>query len=77
MATLDQEIDRTELLRIINLQDYEYKYFIFNELKKTLYYERFEALLESTKNDTLTYDEITNEVEAVRKSRYENGQQVL
>lgn len=77
MATLVQQIDRNELLRIINQQDYDYRFYIFNELKKSLFFDRFEALLKTTNNDSLTYDEITEEVEAVRKSRYENGQQVL
>ena len=28
MTTLVQQIDRNELLRIINLQDYDYKFYI-------------------------------------------------
>ncbi|MBX3042232.1 MAG: hypothetical protein KIT33_09145 [Candidatus Kapabacteria bacterium] len=68
MASSVPEIDRNELLRIINLQDYDYRFYIFNELKKSLIFDRFEALLKTTKNDSLTYDEITEEVESVRKS---------
>ena len=47
------------------------------ELKKSLFLKRFNKLLKSTRTDELTMDEITNEVESVRKQRYEVGTQAI
>ena len=47
------------------------------ELKKSLFLKRFNKLLKSTRTDELTMDEITNEVESVRKQRYEKGTQAI
>jgi hypothetical protein len=77
METISPDLDKNEILRIINQHDYDYKLFILKELKKSLYSDRFDNLLQSTKNITLTLEEITEEVESVRKTRYENGLQVF
>ena len=50
---------------------------LFNELKKSLFLKRFNKLLQTTQTDELTMDEITKEVESVRKQRYEEGKQII
>lgn len=47
------------------------------EIKKSQFLKLFNQLLQSTRTDELTMDEITQEVESVRKNRYEKGQQIL
>jgi hypothetical protein len=50
---------------------------IYRELKKNLFLERFNALLERLRTDDLSMDDISKEVKTVRKKRYEGGRQVL
>jgi hypothetical protein len=50
---------------------------IYKELKKNLFVNRFEKLLKSLQTDELSLEDITKEVEEVRKERYENGKQVM
>jgi len=75
METISTDIDRNEILRIINQHDYDYKLYILKALKKSLYSDRFDSFWQSTKNINLSLEEITEEVESVRKTRYENGLQ--
>lgn len=77
MKTVNVELDKNQFIRIINSLDYDDKLEIFNELKKSLFLKRFNNLLQSTKTVELTMEEITKEVESVRKSRYEKGKQIL
>jgi ATP-dependent helicase/DNAse subunit B len=42
---------------------------IYKELKKTLFLNRFENLLKSLKTENLSWEDITKEVETVRKER--------
>ncbi|HKJ41434.1 MAG TPA: hypothetical protein VKA27_05035 [Sunxiuqinia sp.] len=77
MKTINIELDKRQFLKIINKLDDKDKLELFNELKKTLFLKRFNKLLESSKADELTLDDITSEVESVRKTRYEKGQQIL
>ncbi len=77
MRTVNIELDKTQFIKIINRLDEKDKLEIFNELKKSLFLKRFNKLLKSTKTSELTLDDITKEVESVRKSRYEKGKQIL
>lgn len=77
MKTINLELDKNQFFRIIKKLDDSDKLEIFNELKKSLFLKRFNKLLKSTKTNELTLEEITNEVESVRKQRYEKGQQIL
>jgi len=64
-------------MKMLNKLDDSDKLEIFNELKKSLFLKRFNGLLRSTKTNELSLEEITKEVESVRKQRYENGKQVV
>ena len=77
MKTINIELDKRQFLKIINKLDDNDKLELFNELKKKLFLKRFNKLLESSQTDELSMDDITKEVESVRKKRYEKGQQIL
>ncbi|MBN1926781.1 MAG: hypothetical protein JW798_13195 [Prolixibacteraceae bacterium] len=77
MGTVNIEIDKKQFIRIINRLEDSEKLEIFNELKKSLFLTRFNNLLQSTKADDLTMEEITKEVESVRKNRYEKDKQII
>lgn len=77
MKTVNIELDKNQFIRIIKSLDDNDKLEIFKELKKSLFLKRFNKLLNSTKTDELTFEDITKEVESVRKNRYEKGKQIL
>lgn len=77
MEVVNIEIDKKQFIGIINRLDDSDKLEILNELKKSLFLKRYDKLLKSTKTDDLTMDEITKEVESVRKNRYEKGKQII
>lgn len=77
MKTISIELDKRQFIKMLNKLDKSDKMEIYNELKKSLFLKRFNKLLESTKTSELSLEEITKEVESVRKQRYENGKQIL
>jgi hypothetical protein len=77
MKTISIELDKNQFVEILNKLNKTDKLAIFNELKKSLFLTRFNELLKSTKNNQLTFEEITKEVELVRKNRYEKGKQIV
>lgn len=77
MKTVNIELDKNQFIRIINSLDDSDKLEILNELKKSLFLKRFNKLLKSTKTDKLSLEDITKEVESVRKNRYEKGKQII
>ena len=77
MKAINIELDKSQFLKIINQLDDNDKFELYNELKKSLFLKRFNKLLKSTRTDELSMDEITKEVESVRKQRYEEGKQII
>jgi len=77
MKTISLELDKSQFMKMLNKLDDSDKLEIFNELKRSLFLKRFNGLLRSTKTNELSLEEITKEVESVRKQRYENGKQVV
>lgn len=77
MRTISIELDKYQFMKILNNMDENDKLEIYNELRKSLFLKRFNKLLKSTKTNELTMDEITKEVESVRKQRYEKNKQVF
>jgi Mg/Co/Ni transporter MgtE len=77
MKTISIELDKKEFIKVLNKLDDDDKLEIFNELKKTLFVKRFNKLLNSTRTNDLTLEEITKEVESVRKQRYNEGKHKL
>lgn len=76
MKAINIEIKKSQFLKILKQLDEKDKLAIFYELRNSLFLKRFNKLLESTKTDELSLDEITSEVESVRKNRYEEGKQI-
>jgi hypothetical protein len=76
MRTISIELDKNQFMKILNNMDENDKLEIYNELRKSLFLKRFNKLLKSTKTNELTMDEITKEVESVRKQRYQKNRQV-
>ncbi|MDP2889814.1 MAG: hypothetical protein Q8P34_12750, partial [Bacteroidota bacterium] len=68
MKTISIELDKSQFIRILNKLDDNDKLEIYNELKKSLFLKRFNKLLKSTKSNELTLEEITKEVESVRRN---------
>jgi hypothetical protein len=77
MKAVNIELNKRQFLKIIDQLDDNDKLELYNELKKSLFLKRFNKLLKSTQTSELTMDDITNEVESVRKQRYEEGRQAL
>ena len=77
MRTINLELDKSQFIKMLNKLDDKDKLEIFNELKKSLFLKRFNQLLNSTRTSDLTLEEITEEVESVRKQRYEKGDQII
>lgn len=75
MVTINIPVDKNTFMDILQKLDEQSKMEIYNELKKSLYLKRFNELLTASKTDNLTIDDITKEVEAVRKQRFEGGKQ--
>ena len=75
MKAVNIELNKRQILKIIDQLDDNDKFELYKKLKKSLFLKRFNKLLKSTRTDELTMDEITNEVESVRKQRYEEGKQ--
>lgn len=73
MKTINFEIDKAQFIKVIKRLNDSDKLEIYNELKKSLFLKRFNKLLKSTQKAPLSIDEITQEVESVRKQRYEKS----
>ena len=65
-------LNSEQILSLFRQLSYDDKLLIINELKSNTFKQRFQKLLDSLKTDNLTWDEITKEVEEVRKSRYDS-----
>lgn len=48
---------------------------LYRDLRRSLFVSRFDTLLNSLRTDELSYEDITREVEAVRKQHYERRKQ--
>jgi hypothetical protein len=71
MKTVQIEINKDQLMRLIHSLSEQGKLEVYDMLKKTLFLKRFNKLMGSTRNNRLKFYEITKEVESVRKKLYE------
>ena len=76
MKTINIELGKNQFIKMINNLNESDKFEIYKELRKSLFLKRFNKLLKSTRTSELTLEEITKEVESVRKKRYEQGKQI-
>ena len=77
MKAIQIELDKSQFLKVVRQLDEKDKLELFYELRKSLFRKRFNKLLYSTRTDSLSIDEITSEVESVRKQRYEENKQIV
>ena len=76
MKNISIELDKNQFIRLLKNLNQNDKLEIYNELKKSLFLNRFNKLLKSTETNELSMAEINQEVESVRNHRYENGRQI-
>ena len=74
--TINLSLNKRQFINVFRFMDDQDKEYIYNELKKILLLGKVKELQESFADCELTPEEITAEVEAVRKERYETGRQV-
>ena len=77
VKTINLSLDKRQFIDIFRFMDEQDREYVYNELKKILFLNKIENLRNSFVNNDLTMDEITAEVEAVRKERYETGKQII
>ncbi len=67
------ELDKLQIFNLIGQLDEDDKIELINNLQESTFIKRFEKLLDTLKTNDLTLDDITKEVDTVRKRRYEEG----
>lgn len=77
MEAIELKIEKRQFLKMLSQLDEKDRFDIYTELKKSLFLKRFNQLLKTTRTNELSMEDITNEVESVRKQRYEKGEQIL
>ena len=75
--TINLSLNKRQFVDIFHFMDEQDREYIYNELKKILFLNKVENLRNSLSDNELTMEEITIEVDAVRKKRYETGQQII
>ena len=70
--TINLCLNRRQVVDVFRFMDEQDREYIYNELKKNLFVNKVENLRNSFVTCELTMDDITAEVEAVRKERYES-----
>ena len=74
---INLSLNKRQFIDIFRFMDEEDREYIYNELKKILFLNKVKTLRSSLADCELTMDEITAEVEVVRKERYETGRQII
>ena len=75
--TINLSLNRRQVVDLFRFMDEQDREYIYNELKKILFVNKVNNLHNSFSDCELTMDDITAEVEAVRKERYETGRQII
>ena len=75
--TINLSLNRRQVVDVFRFMDEQDREYIYNELKKILFVNKVKKLRNSLIDSELTMDDITAEVEAVRKERYETGRQIV
>ena len=67
------KIDKSQIVDLIEQLDYNDKIEVLDRIAKSTYIKRFKKLLSALRTNELSLDDITREVEIVRKKKYEAG----
>ena len=73
--TINLSLNRRQVVDVFRFMDEQDREYIYDELKKILFLSKVKKLRDSFVGCELTIENITAEVEAVRKERYETGRQ--
>ncbi|KAA6351950.1 hypothetical protein EZS27_000747 [termite gut metagenome] len=73
MDTVQLNVERNQFYGLLQTLDNSDKMEIYKFLKKLLFRDRMENLLESLKTNELSMEDITEVVEEVRQERYDRG----
>jgi hypothetical protein len=77
MGTLQLNIDRGQLVGLLQTLSVSDKFAMYGVLKKSLLCDRMENLLGTFESDELLMEDITETMEEVRQERYEKGIQYV
>ena len=77
MNTAPININRNSFFAILQMMNRDDKMEIYRFLKKNLFKQKMENVLQSFRTDELSMEDITQAVEEVRQDRYEKGKQIL
>ncbi|MCK4662679.1 MAG: hypothetical protein KAT68_07430 [Bacteroidales bacterium] len=72
-ASINIKLDKFQLINLISQLEISDKIELLDILRQSTFLTRFQNLLRELKTDDLTFDEITQEVDRVRQSRYNSG----
>ena len=72
-TTYNIGISKKQLFNLVASLGTTDKIELLDSLKESTFLNRFKKLLNELRTDELSYDEITKEVEAVRRQRFEEG----
>jgi len=75
--TINLSLNRSQVVDLFRFMDEQDREYVYNELKKILFLGKVNNLRNSFVGSELTMEEITAEVETVRKERYETGRQII
>jgi hypothetical protein len=75
MNTMQLNIEKSQFFGLLQTLDDSDKWEAYKFLKKILFRERMENLLDSLHTDELSMEDITEAVEEVRQERYDSGKQ--
>jgi len=75
MNTMQLNIDRNQIFGVLQTMDSSDQLDTYKFLKKIVFKEKMENLLQSLKTDELSMEDITSVVEDVRQERYANRRQ--
>ena len=75
-GNINLTLNRRQMVDVFRVMDEQDREYIYNELKKLVFLSKVDNLQKSFADSELTMEDITAEVEAVRKARYETGRQI-
>jgi hypothetical protein len=75
--TINLNLNKRQFVDAFRFMDERDREYIYDELKKILFISKVNNLQKSFADCELTMEDITAEVEAVRKERYETGRQII
>ncbi|MCL2328057.1 MAG: hypothetical protein FWC39_06035 [Bacteroidetes bacterium] len=70
--TINLSLNRRQVVDVFRFMDEQDREYVYNEMKKILFFNKVKNLKKSFVGNGLTMEDITAEVEAVRNARYDD-----